>query len=227
MEALAGAGPPMVKGADMTVLMMILLAAGSWVLLAGGRVRTRELLSRSRTGMPGISGGRNASSGPASGASRAGPDNSRAMAPDPALLLDLIGAMLDAGASLEQAVAILAETTDPQTAGRLTAVTGALSLGMPWAAAWHLAIPADTGNEGQTLVLLRDALTFAGATGAPSSSILYARAMQLRRRRNREAEKRAAALGVRLVIPLGACALPAFVCLGVVPVLLSLLPTLA
>jgi pilus assembly protein TadC len=49
----------------------------------------------------------------------------------------------------------------------------------------------------------------------------------LRRRRNREAEKRAAALGVRLVIPLGACALPAFVCLGVVPVLLSLLPTLA
>jgi hypothetical protein len=227
METLAGAGPLMVKGADMTVLMMILLAAGSWVLLAAGRVRTRELLSRSRAGVPGIFGARNASSGPDPGASSAGPDNGQAMAPDPALLLDLIGAMLDAGASLEQAVAILAETTDPQTAGRLAAVTGALSLGMPWAAAWHLAIPADTGNEGQVLVLLRDALTFAGATGAPSSSILYARAMQLRRRRNREAEKRAAALGVRLVIPLGACALPAFVCLGVVPVLLSLLPTLA
>ena len=34
----------------------------------------------------------------------------------------------------------------------------------------------------------------------------------------------AAALGVTLVIPLGLCSLPAFVCLGIVPVLLAMVP---
>ncbi len=41
----------------------------------------------------------------------------------------------------------------------------------------------------------------------------------------RGAERRAAALGVRLVVPLGLCSLPAFVCLGIVPVLLAMLPS--
>jgi pilus assembly protein TadC len=62
-------------------------------------------------------------------------------------------------------------------------------------------------------------------TGAPSAAIVHARAAQLRRRQNRALERRAAALGVRLVVPLGVCALPAFACLGVIPVVLALLPT--
>jgi pilus assembly protein TadC len=74
-------------------------------------------------------------------------------------------------------------------------------------------------------VALRDALGFAALTGAPSSAILYAQAARMRRERFRAAEKRAASLSVKLVIPLGLCSLPAFICLGVVPVLLALVPS--
>ena len=81
-----------------------------------------------------------------------------------------------------------------------------------------------SGIRAPGLVALRDALGFAALTGAPSSAILYAQAARLRRERFRTAEKQAAALGVKLVVPLGLCSLPAFVCLGVVPVLLAMLP---
>lgn len=61
-------------------------------------------------------------------------------------------------------------------------------------------------------------------SGVSSSEILYAQAARLRPERFRVAERRAAALGVKLVIPLGLWSLPAFVCLGIVPVLLAMLP---
>jgi hypothetical protein len=71
---------------------------------------------------------------------------------------------------------------------------------------------------------IRQGLRFATSTGAPSAALLHAHAAQLRRRHNREVDRKAAALGVQLVLPLGLCSLPAFICLGVVPVVLGLLP---
>ncbi|MDN4610507.1 hypothetical protein [Arthrobacter burdickii] len=71
---------------------------------------------------------------------------------------------------------------------------------------------------------VRQGLRFATSTGAPSAALLHAHAAQLRRRHNREVDRKAAALGVQLVLPLGLCSLPAFICLGVVPVVLGLLP---
>jgi pilus assembly protein TadC len=102
----------------------------------------------------------------------------------------------------------------------LRPVVSALAIGADWDTAWR-------SSAVQTLEMLelRDALGFAALTGAPSSSILYAQAARMRRERFRAAEKRAAALGVRLVVPLGLCSLPAFVCLGVVPVLLAMIPS--
>ena len=46
----------------------------------------------------------------------------------------------------------------------------------------------------------------------------------MRRAQYRRAERAAEALAVQLVLPLGLCFLPAFMCWGVVPVLMSLLP---
>ena len=103
--------------------------------------------------------------------------------------------------------------------GSLRPVVSALAIGADWDTAWH-----SSGVQAPQLLALRDALVFAALTGAPSSALLYAHAARLRRERNRAAEQRAAALGVKLVVPLGLCSLPAFVCLGVVPVLLGLLP---
>lgn len=138
---------------------------------------------------------------------------------DVAMMLELIGAMLDAGAGLGRALALTAELATSELRGSLRPVVAALAIGADWDTAWR-----GSGSRSPGLFALRDALGFAALTGAPSSAILYAQAARLRRERFRTAEKHAAALGVKLVVPLGLCSLPAFVCLGVVPVLLAMLP---
>ena len=138
---------------------------------------------------------------------------------DTAMMLELIGAMLDAGAGLGRALALVAELATPELRGPLRPVVAALAIGADWDTAWRSSSVRSPG-----LLALRDALGFAALTGAPSSAILYAQAARMRRERFRAAEKQAAALGVKLVVPLGLCSLPAFVCLGVVPVLLAMLP---
>ncbi len=139
---------------------------------------------------------------------------------DVAMILELIGAMLDAGAGLGRALGLIAALAGPELERPLRPVVSALALGADWDTAWR-----SSRSMSPPLLALRDSLSFAARTGAPSSALLYAQAARLRRAQFRTAEKRAAALGVQLVIPLGLCSLPAFVCLGVVPVLLAMLPS--
>lgn len=139
---------------------------------------------------------------------------------DTAMMLELIGAMLDAGAGLGRSLDLVAALMPPELGRQFRPVVSALAIGADWGTAWR-----SSGAQAPQLQALRDALSFAALTGAPSSALLHAEAARLRRERNRAAEQRAAALGVKLVVPLGLCSLPAFVCLGVVPVLLGLLPT--
>lgn len=139
---------------------------------------------------------------------------------DTAMMLELIGAMLDAGAGVGRSLQLVAGCSSSEHALSLRPVVSALAIGADWDTAWR-----SSAVQSRQMLELRDALGFAALTGAPSSSILYAQAARMRRERFRAAEKRAAALGVRLVIPLGLCSLPAFVCLGVVPVLLAMIPS--
>ncbi|GAB5080116.1 type II secretion system F family protein [Arthrobacter sp. AD-310] len=139
---------------------------------------------------------------------------------DTAMMLELVAAMLDAGSSIGRSLELVASSASARYTGALRPVVSALAIGADWDTAWRssaVALPE--------VLELRDALGFAALTGAPSSAILYAQAARLRRERFRAAEKRAASLGVKLVVPLGLCSLPAFICLGVVPVLLALVPT--
>lgn len=137
---------------------------------------------------------------------------------DPALMLELIGAALDAGSGLGRSLELVARHADPRLRRHLDPVVSALALGAEWGTAWR-----SSGSVPAELRTLKNALGFAAATGVPSSAILYAQAARLRREQFRAAERRAAALGVKLVVPLGLCSLPAFVCLGIVPVLLALM----
>lgn len=139
---------------------------------------------------------------------------------DTAMMLELIGAMLDAGAGLGRSLELITALAAPELNRPLRPVVSALAIGADWDAAWR-----SSDVRSPELLALRDALGFAALTGAPSSAILYAQAARMRRARFRAAEKRAAALGVKLVIPLGLCFLPAFVCLGIVPVLLAMVPS--
>lgn len=139
---------------------------------------------------------------------------------DPAMMLELVAAMLDAGSGIGRSLDLVAASASADYSRALRPVVSALAIGADWETAWR-----SSEVRFPEILELRDALGFAALTGAPSSAILYAQAARLRRERFRAAEKRAASLGVKLVIPLGLCSLPAFICLGVVPVLLALVPS--
>ncbi|MFE4469854.1 type II secretion system F family protein [Leifsonia sp. NPDC056824] len=66
-------------------------------------------------------------------------------------------------------------------------------------------------------------LRIAERAGAPAIELLSAEARQRRRTARAEGRRRAELLAVRLLLPLGVCVLPAFVLLGVVPVILGMM----
>lgn len=130
---------------------------------------------------------------------------------DPAILCDLAGAGLESGASVPAVLDALGEAADLPDLGR---IGRELVLGVRWGAAWD---PCPGPAE-----LVRDALEPAWVDGTSPVSLLARASAQLRTRRIADARARAEELGVRLVVPLGSLLLPAFLALGVVPVLLHL-----
>jgi hypothetical protein len=196
-------------------LAVVLIAVSYLAFSQPGRVRQR--LQRLRVGpgnQPGSPG-----AGESSGRDSGGDDCVDGLR-DTAMMLELVAAMLDAGSGIGRSLALVAATASKDYSKALRPVVSALAIGADWETAWRSSEVRLPG-----ILELRDALGFAALTGAPSSAILYAQAARLRRERFRAAEKRAASLGVKLVIPLGLCSLPAFICLGVVPVLLALVPS--
>ena len=65
-------------------------------------------------------------------------------------------------------------------------------------------------------------IRFSARTGVALAPLLQSHADELRRGEHRRRQIAAARLGVMLVLPLGVCVLPAFVLMGVVPVLITL-----
>ena len=70
-----------------------------------------------------------------------------------------------------------------------------------------------------------DILTLSREAGVPAVELLRASAVLARHRARTEGRLRAAKLASQLLIPLGVCTLPAFLLLGVAPMLLSVLGT--
>jgi len=132
---------------------------------------------------------------------------------DPAVLLDITRSAIVAGASVPGALGALAEALPPEQGRPLHRVVTALRLGASWPEAW-LGAPAEYLD-------LRRALEPAWVDGVSPVPLLRQAAESIRARRTARAREAAARLGVRLVLPLGLCLLPAFVLLGLVPVLLS------
>ena len=135
---------------------------------------------------------------------------------DVPLALDLMAALVGAGQELIAALALLGEHLPG--AERLSGVAWHLLLGAAWDTAWQVV------EDDADLTELGRELRFAHATGAPTARLLHSTAAALRRSRRRRAEQAAARLAIRLVMPLGLCLLPAFICLGVIPLVLALLP---
>ncbi|PZU48714.1 MAG: pilus assembly protein TadB [Microbacterium sp.] len=85
-----------------------------------------------------------------------------------------------------------------------------------------LAVVAASGG-GDVLAETRDTLALAQRAGAPAVELLRAEAAESRRRARTDGRLRAARLGARLLLPMGLCTLPAFLLIGVAPMLLSVM----
>lgn len=115
---------------------------------------------------------------------------------------------------------------DPGLAAELTAIAlaGGAPVGRAFdgvAAALAEAGLAPPGPE------VAELLEFAAAAGAPPAALLRAEADEARRSAAVAAERAAVVLGVRLMLPLGLCVLPAFVALGVAPIVIALVGSVA
>lgn len=147
------------------------------------------------------------------GSSARSPESSSS---DSALALDLLSACLSAGIPVPTAVSAVADATTGPAAEALKATAHALSLGASPDMAWQRA-----REHPSTADLAR-----AACRTASSGSALAAHASTLAERlRSTEADRieaRAQRTSVLVAGPLGLCFLPAFFCLGVIPVVLGL-----
>lgn len=127
--------------------------------------------------------------------------------------LDLLAYALAGGASVVECLEVVAAQSDPEVAGVLRQVSAAQRWGVDPAAAW--------ASVGTPWAAAGQALSLADRTGAAPAALLESAAVQVREQRAHQIEVAGARLGVRIVIPLGLCFLPAFVLLTVVPAVVA------
>ena len=111
----------------------------------------------------------------------------------PGLVMDLVAIAVSSGASIPRALA----TVDT--------------------AAKRCGLTINTANE-----TVDEVLTLSRRAGVPAATLLRSESEEARRAARSESERRAATLSVTLMLPLGLCILPAFMLLGVAPLLISI-----
>lgn len=135
------------------------------------------------------------------------------------LVLDLVAAVLATGQPVGAALAAATPAAGPRFAGELGRISGLLELGAAPREAWSGLV--GTPLEPVAAVAIRSADSGIRLAAAWSELATELRADALTR-----ATSRAAAAGTWVIAPLGLCFLPAFVCLGIAPVVLGLVRSL-
>jgi pilus assembly protein TadC len=128
---------------------------------------------------------------------------------------DLLVACLRAGTSPVQALEAVAAGVSGPLGDELASVAAALRLGADPSTAWARFLDQpDLAPFGRAMVRVWE-------TGAPLADTLTRLADDARLARRTRAEQRARSVGVKAAAPLGLCFLPAFVLMGVVPLVAS------
>jgi Flp pilus assembly protein TadB len=135
-------------------------------------------------------------------------------------LVGLLADALRAGQSPTEALALVTRALPGPASDRLAPVVPRLRLGVDSRTVWA-GLTADPA-----LAPLGRVLSRAEATGAPVVGAVARLAEALAEDVRGEVEDRARAVGVKAALPLGLCLLPAFVLLGIVPVVAGMLGTL-
>ncbi|WP_313814108.1 type II secretion system F family protein [Glutamicibacter sp.] len=132
------------------------------------------------------------------------------------LVLDLSASLMDSGLPTTELLDVIGSSIP--SCSVLRTVARCLELNMEWDRAFD-PVP-------NWLLPLKHALKFAHSTGAPAADLLRNTAVLQRRERAAKVAALGAQFATRLVLPLGACALPAFIALGVVPLIIALFPSM-
>jgi len=136
-------------------------------------------------------------------------------------LVRLLGVALTSGAPPATALEIVAEALPGAASERLRPVATRLRLGADPATGWA-ALRADPA-----LAPLGRALARAEDGGVSVAEAVGRLADDLARHERAEIERRARAVGVKAAVPLGLCLLPAFLLIGIVPLVGGLLSSLS
>jgi Flp pilus assembly protein TadB len=154
--------------------------------------------------------------------SRAAAERDRRRAAAVPLLADLVAACVTAGATTDAAVDAAATAMPGPLADDLRTAVGAVRLGVPPPVAYAPLVAPGTPPPVRALgrALLRSA-----ESGAAPAAILRNVADDARATARTAGEVAARRAAVVAVLPLGLCFLPAFVLLGIVPLVASLLRT--
>ncbi len=132
-------------------------------------------------------------------------------------LVHLLGSALRAGTSPGEAVRLTCAALPGAAAARLRAVAEQLTLGADPGRVWEsLASDSELAPLGRCLARAHE-------TGAPVVSAVDRLADELGALARTEVEQRARTVGVRAALPLGLCLLPAFLLVGIVPLVVGLL----
>ncbi|MHB8451141.1 MAG: type II secretion system F family protein [Mycobacteriales bacterium] len=135
---------------------------------------------------------------------------------DAPLGLELLALALEAGLGPGPAAAVAGAAVGGPVGEELAAVVRALRLGLPAERAWSLLCAAGPPLEVLALTVPR-----AEHTGAPLAAELTRLAGEARATATARCLAAARSTGVRAAVPLGLCYLPAFVALGIVPVIVG------
>lgn len=143
----------------------------------------------------------------------------RRLAADVPVTVDLMAACLRSGSTPVAAAEAVARAVGGPVGDALHGVVALLRLGGDPAESWTVLA------KDEELTTLGRAMGRAMSSGAPASTALDHVATEARERRRLLAEEAARKVGVRVAAPLGLCFLPAFVLLGVVPVVAGIAST--
>lgn len=140
----------------------------------------------------------------------------RRVTADLPLAADLMVACLRAGQPVTGAIDVTVEAIGGPLGERLAWVSGQLRLGAAPESAWRAL------DSERALAPLARAMSRAALSGAPVADVLTRLSDDSRRAARAASSAAAQRVGVQVVAPLGLCFLPAFVFLGIIPVVAGL-----
>jgi Flp pilus assembly protein TadB len=134
--------------------------------------------------------------------------------------VDLLGSCLDAGAAPDSALVSVSGALGGPVGEEFLVIHHRLEVGVDPAQVWR-SVAAHP-----QLAPLGRAVGRAHETGAPIGEAVHRLAEELRDRARADVETRARSIEVKAAAPLGLCLLPAFVVLGVVPMVVGVFSTM-